>query len=696
MPLVNLTSAHKYVIGIDFGHGETSAAIACIHSSELKDVDLGCGKKNIPSAILIRENDGEREVYIGHYAISEFEESYDEKTDTFKCSFKEIPSSLTKHGEDVLKSFFKSVYDTILSKNVFPDINKDNHVVAIACPSNKKKWTDGEVELYRKLASDAGLPIVCYQNTKLPEYHISGIVRESRAAYIKAQKSSEKANYVHGGALTIDFGSSTVDLTYYNPNNNIILDYGTEKDLGAQKVELAIFNHLCNLCNPCNLCNKYASLKRISDAITKKDTNIPNYEILENAYYALLLKIRFQKENYYKGVSGKKLKVELDLFDATHGLYDEKINERISSDELDVLLTEYKNDIIDDFTKFKKEHLNDLPVSMLILTGGASHMGFIRDISETIFNPNMVEKDTDPEFTISRGVTLAGQADINVARLLEKLLRDNSIANAAIWAQVKEQAANNLADAIIKDMQNRYTKLKNGEVKTIKVLSEDMKAFVSQLNHNAYLNSSYADCLFAYINSSVYAKLKTILTEFFPAIPQSRIQQISTNSQFNIEFDNSLIGAISLAVSNSVSQIADGFLRWTFKTMLNLGLLSIDGAVKLIDSAASLAEKGVRKLAKTAGLKADWNQIFGNYDFGKLTEALFVKYRDEDTELNEAQREKVYDIFISNKENYKRDLINSIQVAIGDSAETKVNTSARIEIRKYIISSISSVRLLLN
>lgn len=687
MPLVNLTSAHKYVIGIDFGHGETSAAIACINSNELKDVDLGCGKKNIPSAILIRKDNGEQEVFIGHYAISEFEESYDEKTDTFKCSFKETPSSLSQHGEEVLKTYFKSVYDTILSKNVFPDINKDNHVVAIACPSNKIKWTEKEVELYRTLASEAGLPIVCYRNTELSEYRISGIVRESRAAYIKAQKSSEKADLVHGGALTIDFGSSTVDLTYYNPNNNIILDYGTEKDLGAQKVELAVFNHLCK---------KYASLKHINETVINGDTNVTDYKVLENAYYVLLLKIRFQKENYYKGVSGKKFKIDLSLLEATHGLYSETITERISSDELDVLLTEYKNDIAHDFTKFKKEYLNDLPVSILILTGGASNMGFIRDISEAIFNPNMVEKDNDPEFTISQGVTLAAQADINVARLLEKLLQDSSIAHASIWTCVKEQTANNLAVAIIEDMQSRYTKLKYGGMKTIKALSEDMKAFVSQLNHNAYLNSSYANCLFTYINSSVYDKLKTILTEFFPTIPQSRIQQISTNSQFKIDFDSSITGAISLAVSNSVSQIEDGFLRWTFKTLLNLGLLSIDGAVKLIDSAASLVEKGVRKLAKTAGFKADWNQIYGNYDFGELTEALFVKYRDEDTELNEAQREKVYDNFISNKEKYQQDLINSIQGAIGDSAETKVNTSARIEIKKYIMNSISSVRLLLN
>lgn len=686
MPLVDLTPAHKYVIGIDFGHGETSAAIACIHSYELKDVDLGCGKKNIPSAILIREDNGEREIFIGHYAISEFEDSYNEKTDTFKCSFKETPSSLTDNGKDVLKMFFKSVYDTILSKNVFPDINNDNHVVAIACPSNKIKWTDDEVELYRNLASDAGLPIVCYQNIEISEYRISGIVRESRAAYIKAQKSSEKANFVHGGALTIDFGSSTVDLTYYNPNNNIILDYGTEKDLGAQKVEIAVFNHLCK---------KYASLKHINDAVISGNTDIANYEILENAYYALLLRIRFQKENYYKGFSGKKFKVDLDLSEATHGLYNETIIERISSDDLDVLLAEYKNDIIDDFTKFKEEHLKDLPVSMLILTGGASNMGFIRDISEAIFSPNLVEKDTDPEFTISRGVTLAGQADINVARLLETLLRDNSIANASIWTQVKEQAANNLADAIIKDMQNRYTKLKNGEIKTIKSMSDGMNSFVSQLNHNAYLHSSYADNLVAYINSSVYDKLITILTEFFPAIPQSRVPQISTNSQFNIDFDNNLIGAISLAVSNSVSQIADGFLVGAFKTLLNLGLIAGDVVVKIIDSIYGVVEKGIRKVAKFI-FDVDWQQLYGNYDLGTLSEALFVKYRDEDTELNSNQREKVYDNFMSNKEEYKDELISSIRVAIGDSAETKVDIAARIEIRKYILSAISYVRLLLN
>ena len=321
-------------------------------------------------------------------------------------------------------------------------------------------------------------------------------------------------------------------------------------------------------------------------------------------------------------------------------------------------------------------------------------MGFIRDISEAIFSPNMVEKDNDPEFTISRGVTLAGQADINVARLLEKLLRDNSIANASIWTEVKEQAANNLADAIIEDMQNRYTELKNGEVKTIKALGDSMKSFVAQLNHNAYLNSSYADSLCAYINSSVYDKLKTILTEFFPAIPQSRIQQISPNSQFKIDFDSNLIGAISHAVSNSVSQIADGFLVGAFKTLLNLGLIAGDVVLKIIDSVYGVVEKGIRKVANLFGV--DWEQVYGNYDLGALSEALFVKYRDEDTELNSSQREKVYDDFISNKEKYKNELISSLRVAIGDSAETKVNTSARIEIRKYIISSISSVRLLLN
>ena len=56
-------SKHKYVIGIDFGHGETSAAFCPIgwdllpgELEDIKDIDLGGNRKVIPSAINIQPN----------------------------------------------------------------------------------------------------------------------------------------------------------------------------------------------------------------------------------------------------------------------------------------------------------------------------------------------------------------------------------------------------------------------------------------------------------------------------------------------------------------------------------------------------------------------------------------------------------------------------------------------------------------
>ena len=232
MPFVNLNSNIKYVIGIDFGHGETSAAIARLDTPfEVKDVDMGGGLRSIPSAILIKAYKGITDTFIGRAAISEFENECNPKTDVFKCSFKDTPSNMSDQDRKVMKAFFKEVYNTILSQKVYTDINEGNHCVVIACPSNTSKWNASEQEQYVAIASDAGLPIVQYSSAMLPDYIITGIVRESRAAYIKTQtdpdvKADIKANLVHGGALAIDFGSSTVDLTYYNPqDSNIAVSY---------------------------------------------------------------------------------------------------------------------------------------------------------------------------------------------------------------------------------------------------------------------------------------------------------------------------------------------------------------------------------------------------------------------------------------------------------------------------------------
>ena len=68
-----------------------------------------------------------------------------------------------------------------------------------------------------------------------------GIVRESRAAYIRALQKDDVKQYATEGILVVDYGSSTIDITYYKEGDNPI-DRGYP--LGASEVERGIFDYL--------------------------------------------------------------------------------------------------------------------------------------------------------------------------------------------------------------------------------------------------------------------------------------------------------------------------------------------------------------------------------------------------------------------------------------------------------------------
>ena len=692
MPFVNLNSNIKYVIGIDFGHGETSAAIARLDTPfEVKDVDMGGGLRSIPSAILIKAYKGITDTFIGRAAISEFENECNPKTDVFKCSFKETPSNMSDQDREVMKAFFKEVYNTILSQKVYTDINEGNHCVVIACPSNTSKWNASEQEQYVAIASDAGLPIVQYSSAMLPDYIITGIVRESRAAYIKTQtdpdvKADIKANLVHGGALAIDFGSSTVDLTYYNPQDSNIVDYGTMRDLGAQKVELLIYDFLSK---------KYEILKAIKTIVVGQDFNYQNYATYSNAYTSILLSIRKQKEEYYKNGAKNGLKINIDLYDATKGLHEDFINFRISSQELDILLSNYCDDIRKDFIHFKEVYLNDRDVSILIITGGASRMGFVRQIANEVFCPSATKFDNDPELTISHGVAVAGQADILVVRMLEDLLSRDEIRNASIWSQVKGKIVESISRDIIRDMSYRYSRLKDGQIKTINAVSGEINDYISRFAHAQFINSAYSGVLTDYINDKVHQRILTIMSQFFPTAPQDRISKVNANNQFSVNIGTGNINTINSAIATSVQQIDEKFIEFTLKTIFNIAVVAGDGVVKVLDTAYSIVESGVREIWGALGGKK-WDKIWGNYEFGDLTNNVAIDYRDKNTELSTSKRLDVYNGFVSKKNEYQNNLEQDIRTALGDTLKYEIDSAARKAIVEYILNSISKVRLLLN
>ena len=214
----------EYVIGIDLGHGETSAALCPLQWEVLpsqldpaKDLEMGGNKKVMPSAITILDNGT---AYIGDAA---FNPEILRQAEVHVC-FKKAPKDINGEAEQLMMRFMKEVYRRIRENNSGL-LTDTNHLVYIATPSG---WDKPTQDLYLQMAHEAGLPI-------------AGLTKESRAAFVRAQHDATSGigRNIDKGAIVFDMGSSTLDFTYMNKNLPGLIDFGY--DCGASAVEKTIY-----------------------------------------------------------------------------------------------------------------------------------------------------------------------------------------------------------------------------------------------------------------------------------------------------------------------------------------------------------------------------------------------------------------------------------------------------------------------
>lgn len=277
-----VTKDTEFIIGIDFGHGETSACFYDLKDGNepQKDLDILPSLKVIKSAVAILEQEGTETISVGDAAIQDAPSAKD-----FQVSFKKRPSEMTPVERNRMLLFMKGVYSQILDRH--PDFKTRNHVVYIARPSQDKLWKSEE-EAYLKIAEDAGLPV-------------AGIQRESRAAYFRARTQSDSKidSQVKKGVLIVDFGSSTIDFTYLNSKLPKPIDDGCP--LGASEVERTLLEYA--MANP-------------SDAYMSDFAKLYGNDIESNPYNQMLYKFREAKEKFY-GNKLQKFSVMLDYSDLT-------------------------------------------------------------------------------------------------------------------------------------------------------------------------------------------------------------------------------------------------------------------------------------------------------------------------------------------------------------------------------------------
>lgn len=635
---------HEYVIGIDFGHGETSAAFCPIgwdlapgDLEAVKDVDFGANRKVLPTAINIQPNG---QAFLGEAAFS----SERLKKATVKVLFKKKPENIDGEKEQLMIRYMHEVYALIREKSgaLFSD---DNHLLYIATPSG---WDERAKNLYGQMAAKAGLPI-------------AGITSESRAAFIKAQldTSSGLPQYISQGAIVFDMGSSTLDFTYLQ-SGNAPVDYGY--DCGASQVEKIM----------------YAEIREKNKDIIAFETQYPKLVA------KLLYETRCAKEGVYfdPDIRYKKTVNFEDIVDDEE-FEDSKMKFVFQPGELNHMLEEkgYISEIRQAMLDFKNYHIGGYPIKAAFLTGGASRMGFIQALIEDCWGlpQDLIYRDQDPSLTISRGVAEVARSDFRSggAGNTKQLLND-IVTESDVYTPFVNSLCDKLSEEIIGTVGACVTNFRDNETD---VSINDLQAYIEE-NISEDLNQ-VGDWAMECYKEAFENQTKEI---------RDRLDKIVSNySRQGVRMGNAQVSISSLP-NIDMSVIAE--------QMRQLSSNFTDGGIVngLVTGIAGAAVGGA--IAMLLGGPLAWliggGAILANWFFGEEKKEEQKRQEALAKDLDHDQRQQVFDEFNNSWE----DICNKIQKAVEQSIRSNytlqrtIQSQSKATIESYVKECIEQTRLM--
>lgn len=549
-----MTDAQKkqieYIIGIDLGHGETSAAIcpmqwdkAVEQLDPAKDLDMGGNKKVMPSAITILDNGN---AYIGDAAFN----PEVLKQATVRVCFKQAPKDVNGEAEKIMIRFMHEVYKRIRENNK-AILTDTNHLVYIATPSG---WGKPTQDLYVEMAKLAGLPI-------------AGVTKESRAAFVRAQHdaTSGLGRNIDKGSIVFDMGSSTLDFTYMNKHLSGLIDHGY--NCGASFIEKSIF----------------AYQEKESEAIRLFETKYP--KLIDY----LIFEARKVKEQVYFDPSLKvKKTINFDDFIDDDDLEDERFKLTYQPGELNEFLERngYVKSIADAMIDFKRNYIPDQEIYGVFLTGGASRMDFIVPMVCKCWGvePSQIYRDQDPSLTISQGVAEVARMDLRTDGMdvgLEEEI-NKFLAGSQTYEAFVESFGHDLWDKVTDDMGDIITAWKNNDedssINTLqKLISETVEESVAEFSANAptyvenALNESTAEIrkkvdsiIAVYSSQGVEGNLPKNLKLGEVNLSAINMDSVLYGISENLKEDSSGWGAAigGAAIGGAIAMLLGGPLTW--------------------------------------------------------------------------------------------------------------------------------------
>lgn len=385
------------IVGIDYGHGETSAGYVdsdLVLGSEIKTDDLNIvGLCTVIPSIICKMATGE-------YVLNPEDSQLVTAQEVGLCFKAPLVGSklypeITDENRVFFRNFIKCVYNSIVTNenNPLHIDGKGNmdYKVYIACPSG---WNETQIQLYKEFfQNECSVPIV-------------DIIKESRAAYIATRRKvdGDRIRDQFGNVLVIDFGSSTVDFTYFD-NNTKFEPVHWGYPLGASRIENDVLDYMIQPCNT----EAYKNYQRVIERCGEtRGRNI------------LLFSIRKQKEQFFSKENPQNFNPSIHLRD----LFLDRTLTNAYIEPSDEYQRGYPNDILENvILKDYKKSLEDMldnfvakegvsSIDKVILTGGASRMYFFKKMVQDKYGVSKKENtlivDLNPSLSISEGIAAFG------------------------------------------------------------------------------------------------------------------------------------------------------------------------------------------------------------------------------------------------------------------------------------------------
>lgn len=631
----------EYIIGIDLGHGETSAAICALQWDKsveqlesVKDLEMGGNKKVIPSAITILDNGN---AYIGDSA---FNPEILKQANVNVC-FKKAPKDINGKSEKLMIRFMQEVYRRIRENNSAM-LTDDNHLIYIATPSG---WDKSTQSLYLQMAKQAGLPV-------------AGVTKESRAAFVRAQHdvTSGIGKYIEKGAVVFDMGSSTLDFTYMKANNKLI-DNGY--NCGASFIEKNIFKN-CEDNNP------------VIRKFEEKYDKLTSY---------LLFEARKVKEQVYFDPSlTVKKTINFEDFIDDEDFEDDRYRMTYKPGELDDLLEKvgYIKEIENAAIDFINNHINNATIYGVFLTGGASRMDFIKPLVSRCWNvpESQIYRDQDPSLTISQGVAEVARMDLRTEGMdagleeaINSLQNDNTIYNTFIekfcyllWDRITDEVGETVTvfrdadeDYSLNDLQNEITKnVQDCINETVPNLSDCIQEAITENTQD--IQSKVRNIISHYSNQGMNI-----------SIPKLEIHEIDTG---NVNLDE-----VIDSISEKIASESEG---WTGAIVGG----AIGGAIAFLLGGP---------LAWLIGGAAFLGQfLFGKSDEEKKKDAMMK-------DLDKGDRAKVFNSISEQWEMIQKDIDDSVHKTVYKNKEIKRSVNFAVyQLLQGYKESLKKVRILID